>query len=434
MDRLCLLRKGQPRNLRVAATLSSRIARLGVLCCAFLTITATAQVITIDTSGKGPVVANAPVDRRYQQIQPTSVPLSATPLSGRARIELMRVLQSDQGFAMRPLPRGHKGLTLAANGKLSPAGESYLNMVIAAGLSAKPGDRVVLTDVKIEHDQIVLQINGGPDWKHRFLRHISVGPGPDMTSPVVRSNDGEPTGSRITLTFHGQVPELTPAQVKALLAPLISFDVKTPIQAFTDTLPTPLKEAILGHQVLVGMTTDMVLFAKGQPQKKLHEMDGQMPIDIWIYGKPPETVDFVRINGNRVIRLEVCATGKPTVVYDRDVVEGMMRTDGTPVLQAQNVRVVKEGDVQRDPDKEAPAPPPSLRKPGETLPTDDQRVGVMRPVRFPRQEPEPQIGANPDDQQPASPDATAQQPGAQADPAPASGAPASSQPDAGQSK
>ena len=50
---------------------------------------------------------------------------------------------------MRPFPRGHKGLTLAANGKLEPAGEAYLDMVTSKGLSAKPGDRVVLTDVKI---------------------------------------------------------------------------------------------------------------------------------------------------------------------------------------------------------------------------------------------------------------------------------------------
>ena len=47
-------------------------------------------------------------------------------------------LQAEQGFAKRPFPRGHKGLTLEANGKLEPAGESYLNMVINEGLSPSP--------------------------------------------------------------------------------------------------------------------------------------------------------------------------------------------------------------------------------------------------------------------------------------------------------
>ncbi len=132
---------------------------------------------------------------------------------------------------------------------------------------------------------------------------------PDV-DPTIANQAGDPVGSRLTLTFADHVPDLTPAQVKALLAPLISFDVKTPIQAFTDTLPPALKEAILSHKVLVGMTTDMVLYAKGQPLTKSREMDGQMPIEEWIYGTPPEEVDFVRINGNRVIRVEVAKDGE----------------------------------------------------------------------------------------------------------------------------
>ena len=170
---------------------------------------------------------------------------------------------------MRPFPRGHKGLTLVANGKLEPAGESYLNMVVNEGLSAKPGSRVVITDIKIDSTKIILDLDGGPDAKHRFLRHVQIGMGPEMgdpdADPALINQDGDPAGSRLTLVFREHVPEVTAAQVKALLAPLISFDVKTPIQAYTDTLPTALKDAILDHKVLVGMSTDMVMFAKGQP-------------------------------------------------------------------------------------------------------------------------------------------------------------------------
>ena len=145
-----------------------------------------------------------------------------------------------------------------------------------------------------------------------------------ISIPTIANQAGDPVGSRLTLTFADHVPELTPAQVKALLAPLISFDVKTPIQAFTDTLPPALKDAILSHKVLVGMTTDMVLYAKGQPLTKSREMDGQMPIEEWIYGTPPEEVDFVRINGNRVIRVEVAKDGEPMQIFTKDVVSGMM--------------------------------------------------------------------------------------------------------------
>ncbi len=389
--------------------LSANRTRLGATILAASVVfvcSALAQVVTIDTSGKSGT-ANGPVDRSYQQIKPTQVELSKVEVNARTRIELLRLMQAEQGFAMRPLPRGHKGLTLVANGKLEPAGEAYLNMVIEQGLCAKPGDRVVITDVKFDKNKMIFEFNGGPDLKHRILRHIEIGGGMGGMSPVVQDDGSEATGARLTLEFKDHVPEMTGADVKALLAPLISFDVKTPIQAFTDTLPPQLKDAILSHQVLVGMSTDMVLFAKGQPVNKTREMDGAEPFEEWIYGKPPETVYFVRINGNRVIRLEVANVGEPIQVFTQDVVAGMMRTDGTPVIaQNSNVHVVREGDVNTDSNKEASAPPPSLRSPGEPAGNDDpnaKNTGQMRPVQAPKPNPEYEPGANPDDQQPAAP-------------------------------
>jgi hypothetical protein len=364
---------------------------------------ASSQVVTVDTSGRVTSGQGATVDRRYQQVQPTNIPLPSQELDTKARLELIRFLQADQGFAMRPFPRGHKGLTLEANGKLDPAGEAYLGMVTSNGLSAKPGDRLVITDIKFEHSKMIFMLNGGPDAKHRFLQHVQLGTGTSM-SPVVQGDNQEPTGARLTLTFQSHIPVVTGKQVEALLAPLISFEVKTPIQAFTDTLPPKLKEAILDHDVLVGMSTDMVLFAKGQPQRKIREMDGQMPFEEWIYGKPPQDVEFVRINGNRVIRVELAKIGKPPVIFTKDEVEGMMRTDGTP-LEAQNTtaHTVKMGDVQRDPDTQAPAPSPSLRAPGEAAPASNNpggdRVGVMKPVQFPTQAPDDHPVAHKGEQQ-----------------------------------
>jgi hypothetical protein len=348
-----------------------------------------AQVITIDTHGNA-TQPNGAVDRRFAQVQPTHVELTNSILLTKTRLELERLLQSEQGFAMRPFPKGHKGLTLEANGKLIPAGEAYLNMVTESGLSAKPGDRLVITDVKFDKDRITFMLNGGPDAKHRFLRHIQIGAG-SQTSPVVQDDGQEPQGARLTLTFKEHVPEMTDKDVKALLAPLISFDVKTPIEAFTDTLPPKLKDAILNHHVMVGMTTDMVVFALGRPDQKIRETEGQMPYEEWIYGKSPDPVQFVRINGNRVIRVELAAVGKPPQIWDQDEVQGMMRTDGTSLSPEAQPRTVALGDVVRNPDTQASAPPPSLRKDGENLPQDDphnQGNGTMKPVQFPTQKPD----------------------------------------------
>jgi hypothetical protein len=392
----------------VAACLIAAVS-LALAAPAQITVNSKTGVVTNDSTGH----AVYTVDRRYQQITPTKVPLTKTELDAKTRLELIRVMQAEQGFAMRPLPRGHKGLTLEANGKLEPAGEDYLAMATAEGLTAKPGDRVVITDIKFDRTKIIFDLNGGPDPKHRFLRHVQLGTGPVM-SPVVQGDDQEPVGARISLAFEKHVPEITGKDVKALLAPLISFDVKTPIQAFTDTLPAKLKDAIMNHHVLVGMSTDMVLFAKGQPDNKSREMDGQMPFEEWIYGKPPKEVDFVRINGNRVIRVEVAKMGETPVVFTKDEVEGLMRTDGTPLDPAETQRVAKVGDVQHDPDKEAPSAPPSLRKPGETGPIGNTngdpdptgRTGVMKPVQFPKPKPDAQPGANPDGEPDAQPPAS----------------------------
>jgi hypothetical protein len=370
-----------------------------------------AQVVTIDHSGNATDGNHAAtVDRRFAQIEPTKVDLPKTELDPKTRIEVIRIMEAEQGFAMRPFPKGHKGLTLVANGKLDPAGEPYLDMITKEGTSAKPGDRVVLTDVKIEKSKIIFSLNGGPDHKHSFLRHIQIGTGTSM-SPVVQGDDADPVGARLTLEFKDHIPELTGSQVKALLAPLISFDVKTPIQAFTDTLPPQLKQAILNHHVMVGMSTEMVLFAKGQPEKKTREMDGQMPFEEWIYGAPPKDIEFVRINGNRVIRVEVAKIGEAPQIFTKDEVEGMMRTDGSPLAPSATTRTVEMGDAtrERDPNTQAPATPPSLRKDGESLPQDTQMGGAPggnRPVQFPKQKPDdyPDATNLPRDPKPADSD------------------------------
>ena len=365
------------------------------------------QAITISNK-PGPVI-----DRRYTQIEPTKVTLPENQIDARGHQEILRLLTAEQGFAMRPLPRGKKGITLTANGPLSPAGEAYMTLVTEKGLSVKPGDRVVLSNIRIERERIVFDINGGPDHKHEFLRHIQVGVGGPGETHDITQDDQEPTGSRITLAFSKFVPDLTPVQLKALLAPLISFDVKSPAQAYTDTLPPKLKDAILNHHVMVGMSTDMVLIALGPPEAKSREMEGQMPFEEWIYGHPPQEVNFVRVNGNRVIRVEIAKLGQPLEIFTKDEVDGLMMTDGRPVLAETSPKekhTVQLGDVHRDPDTQAPSAPPSLRLPDEKLPQDSpdmnpaaNREGAMKPVVFPKdttKEPARTVPAHP---KPAAP-------------------------------
>ena len=138
MKSLSLVRANKPADFRfpiekIARTGANLFVSLAVL--ASLCAVSRAQVITINTNGGATTTGPAgTVDRRFAQIEPTKVDLPKTQLDPKTRYELLRFLQADQGFAMRPLPRGHKGLTLAANGLLEPAGEAYLSMVTDQGL------------------------------------------------------------------------------------------------------------------------------------------------------------------------------------------------------------------------------------------------------------------------------------------------------------
>jgi hypothetical protein len=331
-----------------------------------------AQVFTVTPEG---------IDGKYLDYHPTDIPLPQAPLTTHGREDLLRFLQAEQGFSMRPLPIGT--LTVRANGPMQPSGSDYANILRSRGLSVKAGERVTVTDVRIEKDRIQLDFNGGPEHKHKFLRHISVGGDPNMTTPIVRDEPQAPSGSRVILVFPHGIPDLSGLQVEALVKPVVDFSVKTPLQAFTDTLPPFLRKTIQEHHVLVGMNADMVISALGAPKQKVRERDGQMPFEEWIYGEPPQPVQFVRFNGNRVIRVEVANVGEPPVIRTQNEMGDYWNT-----APAENTRIVKLGDQSpTDPNsaERAPHAPPTLRNPGEKLPSDDDKdKAAMKPVQFPK--------------------------------------------------
>ncbi len=102
----------------------------------------------------------------------------------------------------------------------------------------------------------------------------------------------------MTLEFDKYVPELTGEQVRNMLAPVFDFKALSQAEAYEKTLPPKVQEAIKNHQVLVGMDRDMVIYAKGRPPKKIRDKDDSgADYEEWIYGDPPQEVDFVRFQG-----------------------------------------------------------------------------------------------------------------------------------------
>jgi hypothetical protein len=309
----------------------------------------------------------------------THVEIPTQPLDERGRLDLIRNLESEQGFAHRELPLG-AGLSLIANGNMSPNGEDYKKMLYQKGQSAGPGDRVQVTSLKFENDRMVIDFNGGPYAKHRFLSHISIDDMPlAYEGPIA-------TGFRITLVFEGGLPEVSAAEVKALLDPVVDFKAKSAAEAFANTLAPRVRDAVERHQVLVGMNKRTVVAAMGEPQTKHREhTDGENEnspvLEEWIYGQPPQATQFVRFRNGKVVRLEIAAIGKPIEIHDKNEVDDAPE----PSLLA---RTITNGDEQRNPDGDTghAGKPPTLMKPGEQ--TENARTEGK--VHMPADDPEPQ--------------------------------------------
>ena len=323
------------------------------------------------------------IETHYTHFTPTDIKLPTEPLNVAGREQLIRFLQAEEGFAMRPLPIAN--LTLRANGGMEPTGEKYVDELHTKGIAAHPGDRVVVTDIRIRPDSIVLDLNNGPEHKHRFLRHIQIGMGDGMTAPVVADDGNQPTGSRITLLFSSRLPDLSGQQVEALLKPMIDFGVKSPAEAYAESLPDFLHKAIDEHRVLIGMDRDMVLYAKGEPIRKVREQDATgKQFEIWIYGEAPQPVEFVRFVGNFVVRDELAKVGEPIAVRTGNEMGDFWGNQ--PTVAAANQHTVEEGDptAADRAEENAPRTAPTLRLPGDKTPTDASGNPTgLAPVNFP---------------------------------------------------
>jgi hypothetical protein len=256
---------------------------------------------------------------------------------------------------------GLTGDSVIRDGQIvTPSPQELDRLAAQYGAAAKPGERVQITNVVIKDNRIICDINGGPKKKGKWYDHMQVGVGGNQPRSADDSLSHNPKGSRVALEFHKFVPEMTGDQVRELLAPLFDFNAKSAVEAYLDTVPPKVKEALKNHEVLVGMNHEMVNFAKGRPEKRIRETDDQgKPFEEWLYGEPPEEVEFVRFVGDEVIRLEI------------------MKVDGEKVVRTEKEVDVKPTVAVKEEPKPAvrPANAPSLRRPGEApLPTGPEQA------------------------------------------------------------
>jgi hypothetical protein len=275
-------------------------------------------------------------------------------ISKETRVEIVHAFNEELVYIRVHFPMGMTGLRLK-NGLVTPSGPELQHLMALWGPAAKPGDRARISDILIKDDHIRFEINGGPIKRQKWYQHITI-VGGEASAPVAPGDaSANARGSFVDLFFDKYVPEMTGPELKELLRPVFDFESKSAVDAFLETVSPQVKDAIKNHHVLVGMNHEMVIYAMGRPPKKVREnMEGadHEPVEYeeWIYGTPPQNVDFVRFVGDEVVRVET------------------MKVDGQKV-----VRVEKEVDlgaptVARKQEESRPVTAPTLRRPGEDMP------------------------------------------------------------------
>jgi hypothetical protein len=345
-------------------------------------------------------------------------------------------MEAEFGFAKKVIPKGTKGLQLTTTGQITPDDQAIGMQVATNGPAARPGDKVQITQVLIKDRSIRFELNGGPKKKGHWYDHIEVG-GAGGMSTVHQEKNINAKGSYLDLEFPKYVPEMTAADVKSLLSPVIDFSVKSPTQAYLDTLPPKIKAAIANHQALVGMSKDMVIDALGRPPKRVRERDGETDYEEWIYGEPPGDVQFVRFVNEEVIRVEHAQVGGERVIKTAREVKVNPATGQATVVDPNAPAAAAAGNAPAAPG-EAPAPTqtaqahkppppakaPTMRRPGEQpefnpgggQAKDDGGLG-SKPIPAPGQQ-EPEWGTKPASTGTANPSPSQTPDSTTADPAP----------------
>src|SRR5206468_168876 len=130
--------------------------------------------------------------------------------------------------------------------------------------------------------------------------------GPTQSQIDNSTRGGTPTlGTYIMLVFRKPMENLTSAQVKKMLGPIMSFDQRSATELYSETMSPELKKAIADKRVTVGMTREEVKLILGQSDHHGRETTKDGVETEWmLFGKPPGKMTFVTFAGSKVIAVK----------------------------------------------------------------------------------------------------------------------------------
>jgi len=255
----------------------------------------------------GAIVHGATIYGAILAIAAVSLHADAKKSAEDQRIELLRGLSAEYATVKTYLPRSKKPLEVdAATGEYNKEGWQAIGR--EEGPAARTGESIQVTKVTMEKDAIILELNGGykgvktGHWYDKVQVQGPLGSG----GPVRDGNPAPqgPGGTSISLHFSGGLGDITSAEVKKILAPVLDFEKHSVTEDYLERVTPETKKAIQDKRAIEGMDRDAVLMAMGRPTRKSRDVQDGVEFEDWIYGEPPGRVTFVTFKSQKVVRVK----------------------------------------------------------------------------------------------------------------------------------
>jgi hypothetical protein len=219
------------------------------------------------------------------------------------RAGIVRDLTAEYGTAKILIPRSKKPLPL------SPQGVVEEEMVWAEALgkfgpAARLGDLAQITKVEFKKRQLVLTLNNGLSGGRKWWHRIQVSGSSQMSTLGQGQTAYAPGGTTIALTFEEEIPAKTAAEFKEMLKPILDFEQRSATELYLEKLPQEFQDAIQEKRVIPEMDRDMVLLARGRPDRRVRDFKGGVETEDWIYGQPPGNIVFITFEDGKVIAVK----------------------------------------------------------------------------------------------------------------------------------
>ena len=225
-------------------------------------------------------------------------------LNQEGRIAIISAIQSTEGAARIPMPLGKTGVELSDKGVL--ASEKLQKEIAENGAAIVAGRVVRITAIEFNDKSIEFEIDNGGTKKGGILSNIQVGVGMGGTAQSQsRQPTPEPKGSKVTVQFPNKVPkDIKAEQLKTMLSSVIDFSKQSLPRTGIEALPPEFQEAVRAKEARIGMDSNTVLLAMGQPNDRHSEKNTQgVEQEDWIYKGRGRRTTFVTFEKGVVVEV-----------------------------------------------------------------------------------------------------------------------------------